>query len=388
MYVLSRAVRDVMTFAVDEATGELTLLGRIPTRRVPSALALVQGALPITQTTRYAYVANAESDDASTFAVDELTGVLSEVGLPALTGDRPCSVAIDPRGRFAYVANEGDGTISAFSADALTGALFEIAPAVAVGDEPVALAIDRAGRFLYSVQRADHEIAVLRIEPNGTLFQLASLPLDYGLLEPVALGVDPTGLYLYVAAEGDGTPGTSGLAILAIDPRSGIPARATAPGAVIGVTGVAFHPAGGFLYALIEGTDEIAAFEINRVSGALTELLPRTIGGDAPAALALDPAGRFAYAAFADPLGTGYVTLFPIDAATGQLGTPAGPFVGGAEPTDMRVDAVGKFLHVVNADSNNVTSFRIDPQTGALAPPATALTGLSPSSIAVSNAVQ
>jgi len=395
MYVLSRGARDVLAFRVDDKTGELTLQGRIPARSSPTSLVMIQGNLPLARSTRYAYSANEASDDVSAFAVDPLTGVLTEIGLAALTGDQPSSVAVDPRGRFVYVGNAGDGTVSMFSVDAFTGGLFEIAPPVSVGSvgsatsEPVSVTVDRSGRFLYSANRGAGTLGVFTIDQaTGALFQIATLVVTDGLLNPEHVGVDPTGQVLFVSASGDGTPGTSGVSIMNIDPRTGVPVRSTNPGLATGVTNVSFHPTGRFLYAIIEGTDELATFEVNRNTGALTEVLPRVSDGDMPSALSIDRTGSFAYAAIQDPAGTGHVSVFPIDQATGLLTTATAQFVGGARPIDLAVDATGTFLHVGNADSNDITTFRIDAATGLLAPPASTLTGLAPSALSIANAIQ
>jgi 6-phosphogluconolactonase (cycloisomerase 2 family) len=392
MYVLSRGARDVLAFRVDDDSGELTLQGRIPARSSPTSLVMIQGNLPVSRSTRYAYSVNEASDDISAFGVDPLTGVLSEIGLAALTGDQPSSVAVDPRGRFVYVGNANDGTISMFSVDAFTGQLFEIAPALSAGaatSEPVSVTVGRSGRFLYSANRGTDTLGVFTIDQaTGVLFQIATLVVTDGLLNPEHVGVDPTGQILFVSASGDGTPGTSGVSIMNIDPRTGVPTRSTNPGLADGVTSVSFHPTGRFLYAVIESTDELATFEVNRNTGAMTEVLPRVTGGDLPSALTVDRSGRFAYAAIQDPAGTGHVSLFPIDAATGLLTTTTGQFFGGSRPVDLAVDATGSFLHVSNADSNDITTFRIDADTGLLAPPASTLTGLTPSAFAVSNAIQ
>ena len=62
-----------------------------------------------------AYVANADSNTASTYSIGA-NGVLTPVpGSPFAAGTKPYSVTVNPAGTFAYVANVGDGTISAYS---------------------------------------------------------------------------------------------------------------------------------------------------------------------------------------------------------------------------------------------------------------------------------
>ena len=46
------------------------------------------------------------------------------------------SVAVDPSGRFAYVANNNSDNVTTFSIDQTTGALIEVGTEVAAGDGP------------------------------------------------------------------------------------------------------------------------------------------------------------------------------------------------------------------------------------------------------------
>src|ERR1019366_701141 len=72
----------------------------------------------------YVLVANAGSNDVSSFTLDatgKLTSTGAAVPLPG-SGTKPYSIAIDPSGSFAYTANFGSGSVSVFTI-AASGAL-------------------------------------------------------------------------------------------------------------------------------------------------------------------------------------------------------------------------------------------------------------------------
>src|SRR5712692_5008509 len=89
---------------------------------------------------KFAYVANAGSNNVSAYTIDSTTGVLSPVpGSPFAAGSEPLSVAVDPSGKFAYVVNGNviPGSVSAYTIDSATGALSPITGSpFAAGGEP------------------------------------------------------------------------------------------------------------------------------------------------------------------------------------------------------------------------------------------------------------
>ena len=92
-------------------------------------------------TGRFAYVANSASGDVTTFSIDPVTGVLTEVGTAVAAGDAPRSVTVDPTGRFAYVSNFDSDDVTTFSIDPVTGALTEVGTSVIAGTGPHSITI-------------------------------------------------------------------------------------------------------------------------------------------------------------------------------------------------------------------------------------------------------
>ncbi|WP_225616734.1 beta-propeller fold lactonase family protein [Variovorax sp. 38R] len=103
---------------------------------------------------------------------------------------------------------------------------------------------------------------------------------------------------------------------------------------------------------------------------------------DYPRAVAVDPTGRFAYVA---NLVSRTVSTYAIDPVTGALSPLAVPTVATENaPHSVTVDPSGRFAYVANRGSNTLSAYAIDSHSGALSPlarPAVA-TGSSPVAIA------
>ena len=78
----------------------------------------------------------------------------------------------------------------------------------------------------------------------------------------------------------------------------------------------------------------------------------------------MDSLGKFVYVA--NPTSNN-VSAYKIDPISGAL-TPVNgsPFTAGASPSAVGVDPTGKFAYVANAVSTDVSAFDIDSASGAL----------------------
>src|SRR5439155_1152841 len=114
---------------------------------------------------------------------------------------------MDPTGRFVYVANLGNillgpGTVSAYSIDA-TGALTPIGAPVAAGTGPIAVAVDATGRFVYVANNGPvlgaGDVSAYSVGVTGTLTQIGTpAPVDSPPSSPTSIAVDPAGRFFYV----------------------------------------------------------------------------------------------------------------------------------------------------------------------------------------------
>ena len=93
-----------------------------------------KAAAPSPVVSVFAYVANTGTNDISAYTLNTSTGALTPIDVDAVTsgiqnfaaGTGPISVTVDPSSKFAYVANAGSNDISAYTIQPTTGALTPI----------------------------------------------------------------------------------------------------------------------------------------------------------------------------------------------------------------------------------------------------------------------
>ncbi|MGA8222612.1 MAG: choice-of-anchor D domain-containing protein [Candidatus Acidiferrales bacterium] len=139
-------------------------------------------------------------------------------------------------------------------------------------------------------------------------------------------------------------------------------------------------PAPQFVYTADYSAHNISGFQLNPSTGALSPIPGSPFNERLdPFALAVDPAGRFLFAANTKDNNSGDndVSVFQINPTTGALTeTPNSPFSAGngAGPTTLATDPLGLFLYVGNTTNNADTSlgevdvYSINQTTGALTP--------------------
>jgi 6-phosphogluconolactonase (cycloisomerase 2 family) len=145
---------------------------------------------------------------------------------------------------------------------------------------------------------------------------------------PIALGVDPTGLYLYVANSGvdNVVPGTMGPPVTP---------------------------------TTISGGNDIATFTIG-AGGTLTEGTPLALTNNLePTSLAIDPTGPYLYVGNNDFNGDG--AIVGLDPTAGVLGAQQtnSPYEGG-QPLGLAVDSTNKFLFTANPFDSTVVVYPIN----------------------------
>jgi 6-phosphogluconolactonase (cycloisomerase 2 family) len=83
-------------------------------------------SIAVDPTGRFAYVANSNSNDISTFTINAATGALTPLGAPLATSPTPAGIAVDASGRFAYVTSYNSNTVTAYRINSTTGALSQV----------------------------------------------------------------------------------------------------------------------------------------------------------------------------------------------------------------------------------------------------------------------
>jgi 6-phosphogluconolactonase len=292
----------------------------------------------------------------------------------------PSFVAIDRQGRFLY-SSHGDGTqATAYRIDPATARLSVLNRQPTGGTNGAHLSVDPANRVLVVTNYASGTLAVLPINPDGSLAavsDLATLRGDPGphrtqqeSSHPHHCPFDPSGRYVVVPDKG-----LDKIFVYRIDTARGKLVAANPP-EVASRAGAAprhvdFHPGQPYAYVINELDSTITTYHFDPEKGALkpVQILPTLpsayTGNNTGAEIAVAPSGRFLYAS---NRGHDSIGIFGIDAATGGL-TPIGwESTQGKTPRFFTLDPTGTHLYAANQSSDTVVIFRIDQATGKLTP--------------------
>ena len=120
-----------------------------------------------------------------------------------------------------------------------------------------------------------------------------------------------------------------------------------------------------FLYAVDEGADVLVTYAVGEDGSLPAEPSSSIATGNAPATLALDPAGHFAYVGSAAG-----IESFKLDASSGAASS-AGAAKDPAGPAYLAIEPSGRFLYATQLASGGVRGYSINAQSGEL----TELTG-------------
>src|SRR4029077_5229160 len=246
---------------------------------------------------------------------EKSTGELSSLPLPSFgTSPRPVAMALHPSKNFIYVANLTSNTVSGFSVDHVNGVLTPIGTALpptpvcansSVCSNPLGLGVNSNGQFLFVLNQG----AVAPATPAPATISVFSIDTARGLLTPIAgspflfaslvapnpqfLAVSPSAGLVYVSNGASGT--ISGFLIGANGTLSELAGSPFSAGA--NIAGITIDTKGQFLYAADSGNNKIASFSIQS-SGALTPVAGSPFATDlGPVSIAVDSKGSFLFSA-------------------------------------------------------------------------------------------
>jgi 6-phosphogluconolactonase len=321
--------RGIHRFELDPASGAWTDPVLAGESENPSFLALHPNGKVLYAVNELATFGGAATGAVSAFAIDPATGMLTLLGQQGSGGADPCHLAVDRGGRNVLVANYGGGSVAVLP----IGAEGRLRPASAVRrhegtgpnrerqEKPHAHAIhlDGAERFALAADLGADRVFVYRygaatgsLEPN----QPGAAGFEPGS-GPRHLAWHPSGAKLYAINELRST-----VTAFRYDARRGalepFQAVSTLPPGFSGqntAAEIAVSPDGRHLYASNRGDDSLAVFAIDAASGALAPAGRVPTGGRTPRQFAIDPSGRWLLAANQDSDG---IAIFRLDPASGH----------------------------------------------------------------------
>jgi 6-phosphogluconolactonase (cycloisomerase 2 family) len=335
---------------------------------------------------------NGHGEGISVYRVDARSGEWSQVQVVKDLVN-PSWLTLDRQQRFLYAAH-GDGhEATAFAIDRDSGRLTLLNRQPTNGRNGVRLAVDASNRFAVLANYSTGTVAVLPINPDGSLGPLADLVTLQGKpgphrteqasSHPHDIVFDPRGRFIVVPDKGldatfvfrlDTTTGK----LVAADP----PSVASRPGA--GPRHVDFHPSKPYAYQINELESTITTFQFDPQHGELMPLqtittLPSSFTGNSTTSeIAVAPSGKFVYGS---NRGHDSIAIFAVDDATGVLSTVGWESTQGKVPRFFALDPSGTFLYAANQTSDTIVVFRVDSATGKLNPTGHVVATGSPSSI-------
>lgn len=323
------------------------------------------------------YVSCAESKQIQVFALDAASGTLSlQQEIPI--DSAPLPLRVSPNGRFLYAGVRMEHSLQAFVIDPDNGSLSFLNRILAQG-APTYVACDRTGRLLFCASYGDNNLGVFSISEEGKLRQLCAqednLPRAHAalvdhtnqwVLVPM-LGADAIRVYRLDAEKGD-------FALVPNDP----PVVNTAAGS--GPRHPVLAENNRYLYCLNELDGTIDYYHFDARVGKLN--IQQTISmmppgfSDKPwaAELRMSADERFLYAT---DRRSSTLTAFSIGQESGVLKLIA-HYPTQTQPRGMDIDPSSQWLIASGELSNQLTVYAIDGKTGALSAVGSYATGKDP----------
>ncbi len=317
----------------------------------------------------YAYVGNSDSQDVTVFnlLIDGELDLIETVPVPGPGkpgGSLPLAVSPEKNFLFAAVRNDPFSLVT-FGIDAGNGKL------TLVGSGPLAdsmcyITTDRGGRFILGASYGGSKITLSPLGADGVVGETAQIVATQPSAHCVI--VDPSNRYVFNTSLGgdvvhqhvfDASTGT-------LSANSPATVAVKAKG---GPRHLEFSPDRRFVYLLNELDAAIYVFPYDSFTGTLGKeiqivgAVPEGFSGTPWGAdIHLTPDGKFLYASERT---SSTLAAFIVDRPSGAL-TPAGSYPTEQQPRGFAIDPAGKYLLAAGQLSNSLTVYSIDQQSGAL----------------------
>lgn len=318
--------------------------------------------------------------------LDMDTGKLSAPELAAISSS-PNFLTVSPNGRVLYAAVRGgiqSGSISAYAINNHSGKLKLLDQKSSGGSEPCYVGLDATGQNLFAANYDGGTVKSFHINPDGTLKDGTEIAHHGHSINPDRqAGPHP---HCFVAAPGGRFAlacdlGLDKVLIYRVNPANAAlehnkpPFASIAPGS--GPRHLVFNPDGKTASVISEMACTVTVFDWDGVKGILharqtVPILPNGVYQKTftAAEIAYRPDGRFLYATVRGPdaPGPNCISVFAVDPQTGNLSLVQNLPSGGIFPRGMGIDPSDNWLIIGNQKSGTITVFRIDADSGKLAP--------------------
>ena len=344
--------KGIYLLELDPTSGTLTPKGVAAETPSPSFLAIHPNQQFLYAANEVGSFKGKPTGSVSAFAIDRATGELTLLNQRSSGGADPCYVTVDPTGRYVLTANYSGGNVEVLpiGPDGMLGEPSALVQhrgsAMDKGRQgaPRAHSIDfnASGQLAVAADLGLDKLLVYRFDPTkGTL--TPNEPPDTSVAPgsgPRHFAFHPDGKHAYAINEMAST-----VAAFDFDPDRGtlaqvqtIPTRA--PGGKPGnsTAEILVHPSGRFVYGSNRGDDTLVIYSVDSTSGKLAVAGRCTTGGRTPRSFGIEPSGRFLLAANQN---SNTVVVFRIDPRTGLL-EQVGPPVSVPSPVCVKFTPILK----------------------------------------------
>jgi 6-phosphogluconolactonase len=331
----------IYLFRLDPATAELTQLQVIDDIRNPTWLAVNAAQTRLYAVSEIDNYAGLHSGAIVSYAIDAESLQIKRIGAVSSGGAAPAHVSVHPSGKFVFAANYGGGSVAVFpvGSDGALGDATDVRPSVGPRHH-VRGANDPPGQFALSDHDGPH-LHMVASDPSGQ-FVIAN---DAGL--------DLTLIWRLDAGAGKLLPAE-------------VPVVQAPPGSA--PRHFVFHPNGRVFYNLYEHDAKVAVYDYDASRGSMKlkqvmpSLPPKFAGSNLASEIIMTADGRYLYVA--NRLHNA-VSIFGV-ATDGQLRAISEAWVHADSPRSLSIDPGGTILYSCNQRGDSITSFHLNPLTGAL----------------------
>lgn len=328
------------------------------------------------------------------FEVDRNTGKMTPTGVHRM-GTSPSALAFNKTKSRLYSANETErigvneaGSVSAFAINPDNGQLKLLNTVSSGGKGPAHLSVHPSGKFVLVANYFGGSVAVLPIQPDGSLGEASDFKQDKGKVGPTKATNAPPGSFAFSGhdqahahmIESDPSGrfvlhvdlGLDKIFVWKFDTQKGTltpnepPSVSLPPGD--GPRHFAFHPNGDWLYSLQEEGSTVVLFDYDSENGKLqsrqtiSSLPPEYAGSNFCSGIMLSEDGRFVYTGnrLHDSIG-----IFSVG-KSGELSFVGEEWTRGNYPRSFTFSPHDKFLYSCNQRADNIAVFRVDKESGKL----------------------
>ena len=328
------------------------------------------------------------------FEVDRASGALTPAGVHEM-GTSPSCLAFNADKTRLYSGNEtervGDnesGTVSAFAIEN-DGSLRLLNSVSSGGKGPAHLSVHPSGQFVLVANYFGGSVAVLPIQPDGSLGEATEVKKDAGKIGPTKAANAPPGSFAIsghdqthahmIEADPSGKfvihvdLGLDQILVWKFDADKGTLTAAETPFVSLppgdGPRHFAFHPNGRWFYSIQEEGSTVVLFDFDAQTGRLSSrqtissLPPGYAGSNFCSEITVSADGKFVYAGnrLHDSIG-----IFAIG-ADGTLTFVTEEWTHGDYPRSFTFEPTNNFLYCCNQRADHIAVFRVDKSSGKLA---------------------